>query len=63
MKTKTITIIGVFTALLCIVGPLTVPLPFTPVPFSLVTLIINTTQITLPTVAHIPHHLPSVLNS
>lgn len=40
MKTKTITIIGVFTALLCIAGPLTVPLPFTPVPFSLVTLII-----------------------
>ncbi len=40
MKTRTITIIGIFTALLCIAGPLTIPLPFTPVPLSLATFII-----------------------
>ena len=39
-KTKTITIIGVMTAITCILGPLSIPLPFSPVPISLTNLAI-----------------------
>ncbi len=40
MKTKTMTLVGLFTALLCIAGPLSVPIPISPVPLSLATLVI-----------------------
>lgn len=40
MKTKTVTTIGLFTALLCIVAPITVPIPISPIPLSLATLVI-----------------------
>ncbi len=38
MKTRHLTSIGLFTAILCILGPIAVSLPFSPVPFSLGTL-------------------------
>jgi len=38
MKTKKLTTIGLFTAILCIFGPLSIVLPFSPVPISLGTL-------------------------
>ncbi len=37
MKTKAMTLIGLVTALLCIVGPVTVVLPISPIPVSLTT--------------------------
>lgn len=37
LSTKTIALIGVMTAVICILGPLSVPLPFSPVPLSLTT--------------------------
>ncbi|NDO47209.1 biotin transporter BioY [Clostridium sp. MD294] len=40
MKTKSITFIGLFTALLCIAAPLSIPIPVSPVPLSLATFII-----------------------
>lgn len=38
MKTHKLTLIGLFTAILCILGPIAIILPFSPVPFSLGTL-------------------------
>ena len=38
MKTRNLTILGLFTAIICILGPLAIVLPFSPVPFSLGTL-------------------------
>ncbi len=38
MKTKEITMIGLMAALTCIAGPLSLPLPFSPVPISLTNL-------------------------
>ena len=38
MKTKKLTTIGLFTAILCILGPISIVLPFSPVPVSLGTL-------------------------
>ena len=40
MKTKTLTLISLFTALLCISGPITIPIPISPIPLSLATFII-----------------------
>ncbi len=40
MKTKTITTIALFTALLCIIAPTTIPIPISPVPLSLATFVI-----------------------
>ena len=40
MKTKTMTLVGLFTALLCIAGPLSIPIPVSPEPLSLATLVI-----------------------
>lgn len=37
-KTRTLALIGVMTAVICILGPLSLPLPFSPVPISLGTL-------------------------
>ncbi len=34
-RTKTLAMIGLMAALICILGPLTIPLPFSPVPLSL----------------------------
>ena len=34
-KTKKITMIGLMTAVTCILGPLSLPLPFSPVPITL----------------------------
>jgi biotin transport system substrate-specific component len=39
-KTKDMVLIGVMAALICIAGPLSIPLPFTPVPISLTNLAI-----------------------
>ena len=39
-KTKEITLVGLMTAIICIAGPLSLPLPFSPVPISLATLAI-----------------------
>lgn len=39
IKTKKLVIISVMTAVLCVVGPVTVPIPFGPVPISLATLV------------------------
>lgn len=39
-KIKTITSVGLMTALICVLGPLSIPLPFSPVPISLGTLAI-----------------------
>lgn len=36
-RTKTMTIISLITAILCILGPITLPIPVSPVPISLVT--------------------------
>ena len=36
-KTKKITMIGLMTAVTCILGPLSLPLPFSPVPITLTT--------------------------
>ena len=38
MKTRKLTTIGLFTAILCILGPIAIALPFSPVPVSLGTL-------------------------
>ena len=38
MKTHKLTVIGLFTAILCILGPIAIILPFSPVPLSLGTL-------------------------
>lgn len=40
MKVKTIVLIGLMTAVTCVLGPLSVPLPFSPVPISLTNLAI-----------------------
>ncbi len=40
MTTKTMTQIGLFTALLCIVAPMSIPIPVSPVPLSLASLVI-----------------------
>lgn len=40
LNIRTISLIGVMTAITCIMGPLSVPLPFSPVPLSLTNLII-----------------------
>jgi len=40
MKTKSITFIGLFTAMLCIAAPFSIPIPVSPVPLSLATFII-----------------------
>ena len=40
IKVKTIVLIGLMTAVICVLGPLSVPLPFTPVPISLTNLAI-----------------------
>ena len=39
-KTKELTLIGLMAALTCIAGPLSLPLPFSPVPISLTNLAI-----------------------
>lgn len=39
-KIKTITCVGFLTALICVMGPLTIPLPFSPVPVTAATLAI-----------------------
>ena len=39
-KVKTIVLIGLMTAVTCVLGPLSVPLPFSPVPISLTNLAI-----------------------
>ena len=46
---KTVTRIGVVSALLCAVGPLSIPLPFTPVPISLIQLVLITSVYALGT--------------
>ncbi len=38
--TKTMTLIGLFTALLCIVAPMSIPIPISPVPLSLASLVV-----------------------
>ncbi|MBB5194775.1 biotin transporter BioY [Anaerocolumna cellulosilytica] len=43
MKTKDITLIGLMTAILCILGPLTIPLPFSVVPISFTNLVLYIT--------------------
>lgn len=40
IQIKTIAIVGLMTALICVLGPLSVPLPFSPVPISLTNLAI-----------------------
>lgn len=40
IKTKNLTTIAFMTALMCIAGPISIPLPFTPVPISLTNLVI-----------------------
>lgn len=40
IKTKNLTTIALMTALMCIAGPISIPLPFTPVPISLTNLVI-----------------------
>lgn len=40
INTKTLTTIGIMTAIICILGPLSIPLPFSPVPISLTNLAI-----------------------
>lgn len=40
MKTKNITLIGIETALICIFAPISIPLPFSPVPITFSTLFI-----------------------
>ena len=40
LKTKSLTTIALMTALMCIAGPISIPLPFTPVPISLTNLVI-----------------------
>ncbi|MDO5518126.1 MAG: biotin transporter BioY [Clostridium sp.] len=40
IKTRNLTTIALMTALMCIAGPISVPLPFTPVPISLTNLVI-----------------------
>lgn len=40
VTTKQLTLIGVMTAVICILAPFTIPLPFSPVPLSLATLVI-----------------------
>lgn len=40
MNTKSLTMIGVMSAIICILGPLSIPLPFSPVPISLTNLAI-----------------------
>lgn len=41
MKTKRLVMTALFTAILCIVGPLTIPIPVSPVPVTLVNLMIG----------------------
>lgn len=40
ISVKTMAMVGVMTAVICIVSPFTIPLPFSPVPISLATLIL-----------------------
>lgn len=40
IQIKTIAIVGLMTALICVLGPLSIPLPFSPVPISLTNLAI-----------------------
>lgn len=40
IQTKTISLVGLMTALICVLGPLSIPLPFSPVPISLTNLAI-----------------------
>lgn len=40
LNVKTITFIGLMTALICILGPLSIPIPFSPVPISMTNLAI-----------------------
>lgn len=47
LEIKQMTLIGFMAALICVVGPLTVPLPFTPVPISLTNLAIYLTAYAL----------------
>ena len=39
-KTNTLTFIGLMTAIMCTLGPLSIPIPFSPVPISFITLAI-----------------------
>ena len=39
-RTRQITLIGLMTAVICILGPLSIPLPFSPVPITLTNLAI-----------------------
>ena len=47
LETRQMTLIGLMSALMCVAGPLSVPLPFTPVPISLTNLIIYLTAFVL----------------
>lgn len=40
IQVKTISLVGLMTALICVLGPLSIPLPFSPVPISLTNLAI-----------------------
>lgn len=46
-KTKTITLIGIMTAITCVLGPLSIAIPISPVPISLTTLAIYFTAVLL----------------
>lgn len=47
LEIRQMTLIGLMTALICVVGPLTIPLPFTPVPISLTNMAIYLTAYAL----------------
>ena len=47
LEIRQMTLIGLMSALMCVAGPLSVPLPFTPVPISLTNLIIYLTALVL----------------
>ena len=47
LEIRQMTLIGLMSALMCVAGPLSVPLPFTPVPISLTNLIIYLTAFVL----------------
>lgn len=47
LETRQMTLIGLMSALMCVAGPLSVPLPFTPIPISLTNLVIYLTAFVL----------------
>ena len=47
LETRQMTLVGLMSALMCVAGPLSVPLPFTPIPISLTNLVIYLTAFVL----------------